>query len=123
MRSEITATHTRKEAIAWAFYDWANSAFAVTVLTAFFPLMLKRYWSADVDATVTTFELGSANALGSIVIAVLSPALGAIADQSASRKTYLFIFTALAVITTTSLTFIGRGEWQWAVAMYVVASI
>jgi len=122
-RADTPQTHTRKEAIAWAFYDWANSAFAVTVLTAFFPIMLKRYWSANADPTVTTFELASANSLGSIIIAVLTPALGAIADQSATRKRYLFHFTGLAIVTTAWLAFIGRGEWELAVLMYVLASI
>jgi len=112
-----------RSAVAWAFYDWANSAFAVTVLVAFFPLMLKRYWAAGADATVTTLQLGSANAIGSIVIAVLAPALGAIADQSASRKRYLLAFTVLAILNTACLALIGRGEWQLAVAAFVLASI
>ncbi|MDQ6619269.1 MAG: MFS transporter [Pseudomonadota bacterium] len=121
--SAAARPHARRTEIAWAFYDWANSAFAVTVLTAFFPLMLKRYWGEGADATVTTFQLGLANALGSIAIAVLAPALGAIADQSGSRKRYLLIFTVLAIGTTASLAFVPRGAWQWAAAMYVLASI
>lgn len=118
-----TDRHRRRVELAWAFYDWANSAFAVAVLTAFFPLMLKRYWAADADATVTTFELGVANSLGSIVIAVLSPPLGAVADQAGTRKRYVVIFTALAIITTAWLAFVQRGEWELAIVMYVLASI
>lgn len=118
-----TDRERRRVELAWAFYDWANSAFAVAVLTAFFPLMLKRYWAADADATVTTFELGVANSLGSIVIAVLSPPLGAVADQAGTRKRYVVIFTALAIITTAWLALVQRGEWELAVVMYVLASI
>ena len=104
-------------------YDWANSAFAVTVLTAFFPLMLKRYWAADADAIVTTFELGVANSLGSIVIAFITPVLGAVADQGGSRKRYLVLFTILAIITTAWLAFVQRGDWELAILMYVLASV
>src|SRR4051794_28792732 len=113
----------RRSELAWAFYDWGNSAFAVTVLTAFFPLMLKRYWAADADATVTTFQLGIANSLGSIVIAIISPALGAVADQAGSRKRYLVVFTILAIVTTAWLALVQRGQWELAILMYVLASV
>jgi len=119
-----TSPRTRRRSeLAWAFYDWGNSAFAVTVLTAFFPLMLKRYWAADTDATVTTFQLGIANSLGSIVIAVISPALGAVADQAGSRKRYLVVFTILAIVTTAWLALVQRGQWELAILMYVLASV
>ncbi|MCU7808263.1 MAG: MFS transporter, partial [Candidatus Thiodiazotropha sp. (ex Semelilucina semeliformis)] len=44
--------------LAWSFYDWANSAFATTVMAGFFPLFFKQYWSAEVVATESTFRLG-----------------------------------------------------------------
>src|SRR5881397_1390237 len=66
----------RRKVISWALYDWANSAFAITVMSAFFPLFLKQYWSDGADATITTFRLGLANSIGGIVIALLSPILG-----------------------------------------------
>ena len=40
--------------IAWALYDWANSAFATTVMAGFFPVFFKQYWSAGAEATVST---------------------------------------------------------------------
>jgi hypothetical protein len=52
----------RRAVAAWAMYDWANSVFSVTVISAFFPLFLKQYWSSGVDATISTFQLGLANA-------------------------------------------------------------
>ena len=48
----------RGKALAWAMYDWANSAFATTVMAGFFPLFFKQYWSADVAATTSSFWLG-----------------------------------------------------------------
>ncbi len=113
----------RRSVLAWALYDWANSAFAITVITAFFPLFLKQYWSAGTDATVTTFQLGVANAIGGIVIALLAPLLGAIADQSGARKRYLVLFAAMAIVMTGALQFVERGEWPLAIALYVLAVI
>ncbi|MGA7877686.1 MAG: MFS transporter, partial [Desulfoferrobacter sp.] len=44
-----------KKVLSWAFYDWANSAFATTVMAGFFPVFFKQYWSAGREVTVTTF--------------------------------------------------------------------
>jgi UMF1 family MFS transporter len=113
----------RRKIISWALYDWANSAFAITVMSAFFPLFLKQYWSAGADATLTTFRLGLANSIGGIAIALLSPILGAIADQAGTRKRYLVLFAAMAIVMTGGLSFAARGEWMLAIALYVLAAI
>ena len=65
----------RGKALAWAFYDWANSTFATTVMAGFFPVFFKQYWSADVAASTSSFWLGMANSLPSLVIMLLSPPL------------------------------------------------
>jgi len=113
----------RRKVLSWALYDWANSAFAITVMSAFFPLFLKQYWSDGADATLTTFRLGLANSIGSIVIALLSPILGAIADQGGTRKRYLILFAVMAIVMTGTLQFVARGEWSLAIALYVLAVI
>lgn len=113
----------RRKVLSWALYDWANSAFAITVMSAFFPLFLKQYWSGGADATLTTFRLGLANSTGGLLIALLSPILGAIADQGGTRKRYLIIFGAMAIVMTGALQFVARGEWPLAIALYVLAVI
>ena len=60
----------RKPVIAWALCDWANSAFATTVMAGFFPLYFKQYWNAGVEATESTFRLGLANGIASLIIAM-----------------------------------------------------
>jgi len=113
----------RRAEYAWAMYDWANSVFSVTVISAFFPIFLKQYWSSGSDVTMSTLQLGIANAVGGIVIAVLSPMLGAIADQGGTRKRFLGLFTGLAIVMTAGLQFVARGDWQWAVTLYAIAGI
>ena len=112
-----------RQVISWAFYDWANSAFATTVLAGFFPLFFKKYWSAGSDVTVSTFQLGVANAVASLVVAVLAPILGAIADRSGARKRYLLLFAGMGVVMTGSLALVAQGQWPYAVAIYMFALV
>jgi UMF1 family MFS transporter len=114
---------SRRPVLAWAFYDWANSSFATTVMAGFFPVFFKQYWSIGTEATVSTFRLGLANGFASFVLAVLAPLLGAIADRGGVRLRFLAAFTALGVIATAALFFVGKGEWQWGALLFVAASI
>jgi UMF1 family MFS transporter len=109
--------------MSWALYDWANSAFATTVLAGFFPLFFKKYWSAGSDVTVSTFQLGVANAVASLVVALLAPVLGAIADRSGARKRYLLLFAGMGVVMTGCMALVGAGQWPVAVGIYLFALI
>ena len=82
---------------AWAMYDWANSAFATTVMAGFFPVFFQKFWSTDVTATETTSRLGYGSAIAGAVIAMLAPILGAIADRGGTRKQFMFAWTLLGV--------------------------
>jgi UMF1 family MFS transporter len=113
----------RRSVVGWALYDWANSAFSLTVVTAFVPIMLAEYWSDGVDSTVTTFRLGMANGAASLIVAVSVPIIGAVADQLGNRKGLLAIFAALGIVMTGSLFFVAQGQWPIAVACYVMAVI
>ena len=53
----------RRSVWGWALYDWANSAFATTVVAGFFPIFFKQYWSAGSDVNTSTAQLGFGNAL------------------------------------------------------------
>lgn len=114
---------SQRSVYAWALYDWANSAFATTVMAGFFPLFFKQYWSADVPATQSTFHLGVANSLASLLVVVLAPILGALADQARGRKRFLAAFAALGVLTSASLYLVGQGAWQLAAVLYVLGVI
>ena len=113
----------RRPVLGWALYDWANSAFALSVITAFVPVMLAEYWNDGAESTVTTFRLGLANSIASLVVAALSPVLGAIADRAGRRKGFLIVFASLGMVMTGSLSLVAQGQWLLAVICYVVASI
>lgn len=119
MPNPSSATH--RTVYAWAFYDWANSAFATTVMAGFFPLFFKTYWNAGVADTISTFRLGIANSIASLIVVLLAPLLGAIADHMDKRKGFLLLFTALGIAMTGALHFVAAGEWQLAALCYVLA--
>lgn len=112
-----------KKALAWAMYDWANSAFVTTVVAGFFPVFFKQYWSAGADVTLSTFKLGAANSAASVIVACLAPVLGAIADRGGAKKRFLFTFTSLGVVMTGGLYLVTEGQWQLAAGLYVLAVI
>ena len=107
----------------WAMYDWANSAFATTVMAGFFPVFFKDYWNAGLDPVDSTFRLGVANSLASLLIVLLAPLLGAVADRLSRRKAMLLAFALLGSLMTAGLYLAGQGEWQLAMFLYVFAMI
>jgi len=113
-----------KQAVwSWAFYDWANSAYSTTVMAGFFPLFFKEYWADPNNPTQSTFYLGMANSIASIVVAALAPLLGSVADQGSTKKKFLILFAFLGVIMTGGLWMVAQGNWQMAVFFYVLATI
>lgn len=110
-----------RQIIAWAMYDWANSAFATTVMAGFFPIFFKQFWSAGTDTALSTARLGMANSLAGIAVALAAPFLGAIADRSAGKKAFLFSFAALGIISTISLFHVAMGSWVMATVLYALA--
>jgi UMF1 family MFS transporter len=121
--SQGQAVLRRRPVVAWAFYDWANSAFACTVMAGFFPVFFKQYWNAGVVATESTFRLGLTSGIASLLIAVLAPVLGAIADRSSSRLRQLFAFTLLGSVATLALALVPQGQWLLAAALFLLASL
>lgn len=113
-----------KKVLPWAFYDWANSAYATVVLSGFFPIFLKDHWMpADTAVEVSSFRLGAANSTAGLIVACLAPVLGAIADRGSARKRFLLFFAAMGVVMTASLQFVAKGNWAAAILLYVMATI
>ena len=113
----------KRSQLSWAFYDWANSAFAVTVIAGFFPLFFKQYWSSGTEATISTFWLGLGNSTASFIILLMAPLLGALADSNGIHKRLLAGFALLGIVCTAGFFLVGEGAWQWAITLYIVAII
>ena len=113
----------KKAVWGWVMYDWANSAFATTVMAGFFPIFFKQYWSYGADVNVSTAQLGFGNSLASLIVALMAPILGAIADKGSAKKKFLIFFAYLGVLMTAALFLVGKGQWAWAVFIYVMGII
>ena len=112
-----------RQVIAWALYDWGNSAFALSVLAVLFPLFLGVYWSAGDPGTAVTSRLTWATAIASVIVSVIAPVIGAVADSGGFRKRFLFAFATLGAISTAALSVIHEGGWFWALGIYIFASV
>jgi UMF1 family MFS transporter len=113
----------QKTVWGWVMYDWANSAFATTVMAGFFPIFFKQYWSYGVDVNMSTAQLGFGNSLASLLVALIAPFLGAIADKGSAKKKFLLFFAYLGVLMTAGLFLIHKGQWATAIFVYVMGVI
>ncbi len=115
----------RRAIWSWAFIDWANSAFAIVVMTAFFPAFFKQYWAdlPGMTAERSTFYLTLSLSGSSLVVAALAPLLGSIADQGNWKRRFLIAFTLLGAVATALLPLAGKGQFVLAAALFAVASI
>jgi UMF1 family MFS transporter len=112
----------RRELRAWAMYDWANSAFQTTVITAVFPDFFASVAAADMPPAEATARFAWSTTVAVALIAIAGPILGAIADFRALKKPMLGGFMALGVAATLLMATIDRGEWQYAAALFMVAN-
>ena len=112
-----------REQRAWATYDWANSAFQCTIITAVFPVYFSSVAAADLPPAVATERFATATTLALAIVAVISPVLGAYADFAGAKKRLLALFLGLGVLTTAMMVQIGRGDWFLAAVLFVLANI
>ena len=104
-------------------YDWANSAFALSVLAVLFPLVLGNFWSAGDAGADVTARLGWITFAASAIVCVTAPLFGTIADAGGYRKRFLVVLALLGAISTAALGFVGQGQWPLALAVYLLAQI
>lgn len=113
----------RPELRAWALYDWANSAFVTTVIAAVFPVYFAKVAAAGLTPAAATQRFAAATTLALVIVAVLAPVLGAIADAAALKKPLLGAFLALGVSATAALFAVERGEWVLGAILFVLANV
>ena len=119
----VTKRYTFREKFSWSLYDWANSVFATTVLAGFFPLFFKSFWAGDLDDATSTALLGTVSSVAGLIIVLIAPILGAMADLSRNKKLFLLIFALLGIISTSTLFFISYGFWEWSLIIFGLSII
>lgn len=116
-------TLERRRQYSWALYDWGNSAFATTVIAGLFPIFFEQYWASTLDSGTRTFWLGVASSVSSLVVVLLAPLLGSIADRGGLKKRFLAMFSALGILSTAAFYWVGQGQWMAATVLFTLGSI
>lgn len=111
-----------KRVVAWALYDWGNSAFALTVMAGFFPVFYSSL-SSELSAERSQFWFNITLAGASLLVAFTAPVLGAIADRGGSRKRFLASFAAFGVVITAALAWVHAGQWWVGLLLYGLGTI
>jgi MFS transporter, UMF1 family len=109
---------------AWCMYDWANSAFATTILAAVLPVYYSQVAGATLpsEAVATAYwSLGLSISL--LIVAVLSPILGTVSDVMRGKKRFLASFATLGILGTGLLVLVDTGDWLLASILFVLARI
>ena len=105
---------------AWTMYDWANSSFATTVMGAILPNYFAAYIATEGALTLWGYTV----AIGSLIAALISPILGAIADFRASKKKFMAFFIGLGVVSTALMFFVDQpGDWLLASILYILGTV
>ncbi len=111
----------RPELRAWAMYDFGISAMQTTITTAVFPIFFVKVAAANLDGTGGAQWWANANTIGAVMIAILAPILGAIADFRAAKKKFLVGFLLLGVSATAAMFFISQGQVLYASIIYILS--
>lgn len=109
---------------AWTMYDWGNSAFATTIMAAVLPVYFSTVaQNTGMTAAEATAKWGFTTAIASLLAALISPVLGAMADFRGSKKRFLTIFMVIGVTATALMVGIRGGNWLLASVLFIFGQI
>lgn len=109
--------------LSWCMYDWANSAFATTVMAAVLPIYYSQVAGVTLPGNTATAYWGYTTAAALLITALLAPIMGAIADYSGSKKKLLMTFAGIGIFATALLYFVTTGDWLMASIFFIVGNI
>jgi MFS transporter, UMF1 family len=113
----------RKIILSWCLYDWANSAFATTIMAAVLPIFYSSVAAAGFSKTTASSLWGYTNTIAMLIVAISAPLLGALADHSGIKKSFLAGFAGLGILSTAGLVLVGRGDWLLASFLYILGMV
>jgi len=111
-----------KEIKAWISYDLGSSAFATTVLAAFFPIFYNQYWSSNIDSVLSAQYLSWTLVISNLTLLFTAPLIGAITDISRSTKKLFVSMVMISIIGTGFLYTLQAGSWLYALIFFGIAN-
>ncbi len=122
--SGIDDAEYRRRIRAWTLYDWANSAFATTILAAVLPVYYSQVAGRTLGSAAEATAYWTATlSISLVIVAILSPILGTISDLKRGKKRFLTLFVLVGSGATAALVFVGTGDWLLASLVFIVARI
>ena len=118
----LSKTKLSREIKAWISYDLGNSAFATTVLAAFFPIFYNQYWSSNIDSTLSAQYLSWTLVISNLTLLFTAPLIGAITDISKSTKKLFISMVMISIIGTGLLYTLDAGLWLYALIFFGIAN-
>jgi MFS transporter, UMF1 family len=108
---------------SWVLYDIGNSAFVLVMVTAIMPIFFKDYAAHGIPGAVSTANWGFANSTASLILALLAPLLGAMADYRNRKKAFFCVFLAIGLSFTLLLPLVQKGQWLFCLILFVLARV
>lgn len=106
---------------SWIAFDAGNSAFATTVLAAFFPLFFANYWGGDLDSVSSSKYFSAAVSIMNICVVIGMPIIGAMTDIKKLTKSLFAFLTLVSIFMVSCFYFIDYGKWQTALVVYGIS--
>ncbi len=113
----------QKVILSWCLYDWANSAFAATIMAAVLPSFYSSVAAANLSKTTASSYWGYTNTLAMLLVAFSAPILGALADHGGTRKKFLAGFAGVGILATGGLVAVESGDWFFASLLFVIGRV
>lgn len=109
---------------SWVLYDWANSAYTLTITTTILPLYFKSVsGQAGISAGDSTAYWGYANSIYTLILAILAPILGTVADYRGYKKKFFTFFVCLGLIFTALMPLIPSNFWFLLLVLYIITAV
>ena len=112
-----------KDERSWILQDFGNSAYSIVITTAILPVFFKQVAANNMADNISTAYWGYANALATLIISILAPFLGTIADYKGYKKKFFTCFLLIGVISTALLATVSEGNWLMCLAIYILTTI
>jgi UMF1 family MFS transporter len=116
-------TKMTREEISWILYDVANSAFVLVMITAIMPIYFKDVAAQGIPNAVSTANWGFANSAAALIVALLAPILGTLADYKDRKKLFFLFFLSVGVLFNLSLPFVSAGQWLLCLVLFICARV
>ena len=111
-----------KEAKAWISYDLGNSAFATTVVAAFFPIFYNQFWASNIDSVLSAEYLSWTLVISNVALLFTAPLIGAVTDISKTTKKLFISMVLISIICVGLLFFVEAGSWIYALVFFGIAN-